>query len=153
MSRPPRRKRAGGHLHLALRIHKQRHKRRGVRERRGAIPNQISIDQRPPIVDSRKRFGDWEADLVIGARHSQALVTINERKSRYALIQRVTSKQSPIVRRAIVKKLKPFARLEHTLTTDNGKEFAQHERIAADLKLNYYLAHPMPPGNAAPMKT
>jgi IS30 family transposase len=41
-----------------------------------------------------------------------------------------------------VKKLKPFARLEHTLTTDNGKEFAQHERIAADLKLNYYIAHP-----------
>ena len=142
MSRPPRRKRAGGHLHLALRIHKQRHKRRGVRERRGTIPNQVSIDQRPAIVDSRERFGDWEADLVIGARHSQALVTINERKSRYALIKRVTSKQAPVVRRAIVKKLKPFARLAHTLTTDNGKEFAQHERIAAGLKLDYYFAHP-----------
>jgi IS30 family transposase len=135
-------KRAGGTLHLALRIHKQRRKRRGVRERRGTIPNQVSIDQRPAIVDSRERYGDWEADLVIGARHSQALVTINERKSRYALIKRVTSKQAPIVRRAIFTKLKPFARLVHTLTTDNGKEFAQHERIAADLKLNYYFAHP-----------
>ena len=135
-------KRSGGPLHLALRIHKQRRKRRGVRERRGTIPNQVSIDQRPAIVDSRERYGDWEADLVIGARHSQALVTINERKSRYALIKRVTSKQAPIVRRAIFTKLKPFARLVHTLTTDNGKEFAQHERIAADLKLNYYFAHP-----------
>jgi IS30 family transposase len=135
-------KRAGGHLHLALRIHKQRRKRRGMRERRGTIPNQVLIDQRPAMVDSRERFGDWEADLVIGARHSQALVTINERKSRYALIKRVTSKQASVVRRAIVKKLKPFQRLAHTLTTDNGKEFAQHERIAKDLKLNYYFAHP-----------
>jgi IS30 family transposase len=135
-------KRAGGTLHLALRIHKQRRKRRGARERRGTIPNQVSIDQRPAIVAGRERYGDWEADLVVGARHSQALVTINERKSRYALIKRVTSKQASVVRRAIVKKLKPFQRLAHTLTTDNGKEFAQHERIAKDLKLNYYFAHP-----------
>jgi IS30 family transposase len=135
-------KRAGGTLHLALRIHKQRRKRRGVRERRGTIPNQVSIDQRPAIVDSRQRYGDWEADLVVGARHSQALVTINERKSRYALIKRVTSKQAPIVRKAIVTKLRPFARLARTLTTDNGKEFAQHERIASALKLNFYFAHP-----------
>jgi IS30 family transposase len=88
-------KRAGGHLHLALRVHKQRRKRRGVRERRGTIPNQVLIDQRPAMVDRRERYGDWEADLVVGARHSQALVTINERKSRYALIKRVTSKQAP----------------------------------------------------------
>ncbi len=69
----------GGHLHLALRIHKQRRKRRGVRERPGTIPNQVLIDQRPAIVDARERYGDWEADLVVGACHSQALVTINER--------------------------------------------------------------------------
>src|ERR1035437_4520884 len=124
------------------RIHKQRRKRRGVRERRGTIPNQVSIDQRPAIVDSRERYGDWEADLVIGARHSQALVTINERKSRYALITRVPSKHATGVGNAIVEQLKPFSRLAHTLTTDNGKEFAQHERIAAELELGYYFAHP-----------
>jgi IS30 family transposase len=135
-------KRAGGHLHLALRVHKQRRKRRGVRERRGTIPNQVSIDQRPAIVGARERYGDWDADLVVGARHSQALVTINERKSRYVLIQRVISKQAPIVRQAIVTKLRPFSHLAHTLTTDNGKEFAQHERIASALKLNFYFAHP-----------
>ena len=135
-------KRAGSSLHLALRIHKQRRKRRGVRERRGTIPHQVSIDERPSIVAHRKRYGDWEADLVIGARHAQALVTINERKSRYALIARVPSKQAAVVRQTLVRKLKPIAAMEHTLTTDNGKEFAQHERIAKDLKLNYYFAHP-----------
>ena len=132
-------KRVGGSLHLALRIHKQR---RGVRERRGTIPNQISIDQRPAIVDGRRRYGDWEADLVIGARHSQALVTLNERKSRYALITRVPSKHAAGVSQAIIGQLKPFAHMVHTLTTDNGKEFAQHERVAAELKLGYYFAHP-----------
>lgn len=135
-------KRAGGSLHLALRIHKQRRKRRGVRERRGTIPNQVLIDQRPTIVADRARYGDWEADLVIGARHSQALVTINERKSRYALIARVASKQAAGVSHAIIEQLKPFAHMAHTLTTDNGKEFAQHERVAAELELGYYFAHP-----------
>ena len=135
-------KRVGGSLHLALRIHKQRRKRRGVRERRGTIPHQVLIDQRPAIVDGRRRYGDWEADLVIGARHSQALVTLNERKSRYALITRVPSKHAAGVSQAIIGQLKPFAHMVHTLTTDNGKEFAQHERVAAELKLGYYFAHP-----------
>ena len=135
-------KRAGGALHLVLRIHKQRRKRRGVRERRGIIPNRVSIDQRPAIVTDRARYGDWEAGLVIGARHSHALVTINERKSRYALITRVASKQAAGVSQAIIEQLKHFAKMAHTLTTDNGKEFAQHERIAAKLKLSYYFAHP-----------
>jgi IS30 family transposase len=135
-------KHADGTLHLALRIHKQRRKRRGVRERRGTIPNQVSIDQRPAIVADRKRYGDWEADLVIGARHSQALVTLNERKSRYALITRVASKHAAGVSTALIEQLKPFALMAHTLTTDNGKEFAQHERVAAELKLGYYFAHP-----------
>lgn len=135
-------KRGGGSLHLALRIHKQRRKRRGVRERRGTIPNQVSIDQRPDIVANRERYGDWEADLVIGARHSQALVTINERKSRYALITRVASKQAAGVSLAIIAQLRPFAHMAHTLTTDNGKEFAQHELIATQLELGYYFAHP-----------
>ena len=83
-----------------------------------------------------------EAYLVACARHSQALVTINDHLSRYALLKRVASKKAPITRWASVTKIRPFARLAHTLTTDNGKEFAQHERIAAALKLNCYFAHP-----------
>ena len=60
-------KRAGGTLHHTLRCQKIRKKRYGGRERRGLIPNQVSIDLRPAIVAERARFGDWEADLVIGA--------------------------------------------------------------------------------------
>jgi IS30 family transposase len=70
-------KRAGGTLHRALRCQKARRKRYGGRERRGTIPNQVSIDMRPTIVGERGRFGDWEGDLVIGAGQKQALVTLN----------------------------------------------------------------------------
>jgi hypothetical protein len=56
-------------------------KRYGTYSRRGISPNQVSIDARPAIVDSRRRFGDWEGDTVIGKGHRGALVTLVERKS------------------------------------------------------------------------
>jgi IS30 family transposase len=135
-------KRAGGTLHRALRCQKARKKRYGGRDRRGNIPNQVSIEQRPAIVDSRKRFGDWEGDLVIGAGQHQALVTLNERKSRYCLIAHVPSKTAQVVSDAAISLLTPFSAFVHTLTTDNGKEFAQHERIARELDADFYFAHP-----------
>lgn len=133
---------AGGALHRALRCQKLRKKRYGGRERRGTIPNQVSIEARPGIVGERARFGDWEADLVIGAGHKQALITMNERTSRYSLIAHVPFKTAQAVSDTIIAMLKPFSHCVHTLTTDNGKEFAQHERIASALNADFYFAHP-----------
>lgn len=135
-------KRAGGTLHRALRCQKTRRKRYGVRERRGTIPNQVSIDLRPEIANCRERFGDWEADLVIGAKHRQALVTLNERISRYALIAHIPTKSAQNVSDATISLLTPFSASVHTLTSDNGKEFAQHERIAEKLDADFFFAHP-----------
>ena len=135
-------KRAGGTLHRALRCQKARRKRYGGRERRSTIPNQVSIDERPAVVAERTRFGDWEADLVIGAGQKQALVTLNERTSRYSLIAHVPFKTAEAVADAMISLLTPFAAFVHTLTTDNGKEFSQHERIAQQLGADYFFAHP-----------
>lgn len=135
-------KRAGGTLHRALRCQKVRRKRYGGRERRGTIPNQVSIDLRPAVVAERGRFGDWEGDLVIGAGQKQALVTLNERTSRYTLIAHVAKKTAQAVSDAMISLLAPFAACVHTLTTDNGKEFAQHERIAKQLGADFFFAHP-----------
>ena len=135
-------KRKGGTLHLALRCQKARKKRHTGRARRGSIPNQVSIDLRPAVVAERARFGDWEADLVIGAGQKQALVTINERTSRYSLIAHVPFKTAKAVSDAMIAMLKPFSMCVHTLTTDNGREFAQHERIAAKLDADFFFAHP-----------
>ena len=135
-------KRAGGKLHLSLRCQKRRKKRYGGRERRGTIPNQVSIDLRPAIVAERGRFGDWEADLVIGAGQKQALVTINERTSRNSLIAHVPFKTAKAVSDAMISLLTPFASDVHTITTDNGKEFAQHERVSESLSADCFFAHP-----------
>lgn len=134
-------KRAGGTLHRALRCQKVCRKRYGGRERRGTIPNQVSIDLRPAVVAERGRFGDWEGDLVIGAGQKQALVTLNERTSRYTLIAHVPKKTAQAVSDAMISMLTPFAACVHTLTTDNGKEFAQHERIAKQLGADFFFAH------------
>ena len=67
-------KRQGGDLHKHLRCQKKRRKRYGKQDRRGRIPNRISIDERPAIVDNKSRIGDWEGDTIIGKGH-QGVVT------------------------------------------------------------------------------
>ena len=134
-------KRAGGDLHTHLRYQKKRRKRRGSYDRRGKIPNQVSIEQRPETVDQRLRLGDWEVDLIIGKGHSGAVVTLTERKSRFTLLRRVTSKAAEVVAQTIIDLLSWVGHLE-TITADNGKEFAWHEWIAKRLRLDFYFAHP-----------
>jgi len=135
-------KRAGGLLWKNLRCQKQRKKRYGKMDRRGSIPNRLSIDDRPTIVDERKRIGDWEADTVIGKNHKQAIVSIVERKTGLTLIRKVERKTAQAVSQAMIGLLKPFLNKVHTITSDNGKEFAGHEDIANRLQADFYFAHP-----------
>ena len=135
-------KQFGGTLYQHLRCQKQRKKRYGTYSRRGQIPNQVSIDQRPAIVEARNRFGDWELDTVIGKNHQQALVTLVERKSRLILIAKVIRKTAANVSDAIISLLSDLAPWVHTLTADNGREFAGHTTIAKELNAKFYFAHP-----------
>jgi IS30 family transposase len=86
--------------------------------------------------------GDWELDTIIGTRHQQAIVSLTERKGRLALIAKVERKTAEQVTNAIVRLLKPYADKVHTLTSDNGKEFAKHKDIAEMLAADFYFAHP-----------
>ncbi len=135
-------KRTGGQLHQHLRCQKQRKKRYGSQSRRGIIPNQVSIEQRPAIVEKRQRIGDWELDTVIGQNHKQALVTLVERKSRFTLMAKVIRKTADNVSTAIIKLLSPYPDKIKTLTADNGREFSQHETIAQQLNTRFFFAHP-----------
>ena len=135
-------KAAGGELHTQLRCQKPYRKRAGDQERRGKLRNRVDIDERPEIVDQRARIGDWEADTVVGKGRQRYLVTLVERKSRFTLFKPVESKRAVVVREAIVELLAPYQEQTHTLTFDNGKEFAEHERIAAALGADTYFAHP-----------
>ena len=135
-------KQACGDLFLHLRCRKKRKKRYGSNDRRGQIKNRISIDERPSIVDTRSRLGDWELDTVIGKRHKQAIVSLAERKSRLSLICKVERRTKEAVASAITKLLGPLKDHVHTLTSDNGKEFAEHELLAKQLEAKFYFAHP-----------
>lgn len=136
-------KRRGGDLWQHLRCQKPRKKRYASgQERRGIIKNRIDIDERPEIVDQKIRIGDWEGDTVIGKNHRGALVTLAERKSRYMLAAQVPGKQASGVTAAVTQLLRPHKGKCHTMTFDNGKEFAEHEAIAAELDVDVYFAHP-----------
>lgn len=136
-------KAAGGTLHRHLRCQKAKRKRyRSGRERRGKIANRRPISERPAIVDQRRRFGDWEADTVIGKRGTQSLVTLVERRSQYVAIQYVERRLSEPVTGAIINQLGKISQLVHSITFDNGKEFAGHEHIAKGLAADCYFADP-----------
>lgn len=134
-------KAAGGKLYKTLRQGHKRY-RRSVNTKRCVIPDPRSIDERPDIVDSRERFGDWEVDTVLGKQGTGALVTLAERKSRMYLVRKVDAKRAVDVKDAVIDMLKPYAATVRTITADNGSEFVEHKAIAKALDIDFYFAHP-----------
>jgi IS30 family transposase len=134
-------KRAGGKLWDHLRCQKKRRKRAGGRDRRGKIPNRVGIEQRPEIVAGRKRIGDWEGDTIIGKGRKGAALTLVDRKSGYLLMGKLTRRTAGQVTTLATELLGKVPFVE-TLTLDNGKEFAEHEKIAKQVGVNVYFAHP-----------
>ena len=133
----------GGSLYTHLRRKGKKYNKCGQgKPSRGQIKNRVSIDHRPKVVDDKLRIGDWEIDTVIGKNHSGALVTIVERKTKFALAMQVDSKKAEDVTQATIKLLRPYKEFVHTITSDNGKEFAYHDQIADQLNADIYFAHP-----------
>jgi len=131
---------AGGVLWKHLRCRKKRRKRYGSHEKRGQIPNRTSIDERPQVVSERSRLGDWEADTIIGKGKKGAIVTLVDRKSRFLRMGLVGQRTKEAVKEMIISLLADLP--VHTITCDNGKEFASHEEIAKALGAKIYFAHP-----------
>ncbi len=112
-------------------------------ENRGRIPACVSIAGRPAVVDRRRRFGDWEGDTLVGAGRRGGAVCLVERKSGYLLLGRANNLQAATVRQVAAKLYRDTPpRLRRTLTLDNGKEFAEHEQLAAETRLKIYFAEP-----------
>jgi len=121
--------------------------RRGGRRlgptKRGRIPGCVSIEGRPRIVDQRRRYGDWEGDTIVGKGRRSGVLTTVDRKSGYLCAAKVNCLQSEAVVQAARRRLGKLPRnLRRTATFDNGKEFAQHEKLAQLLGLKVYFAKP-----------
>jgi IS30 family transposase len=79
-------------LHKLLKHGKRRRKRGNYQDSRGLIPNRISIEKRPAIVEKRKRFGDFEVDLIMGSNHQSALLVTIDRSTLLTTIDKLEGK-------------------------------------------------------------
>jgi IS30 family transposase len=136
-------KKAGGdhHTHLRHKIRSYR-KRGSPRERRGRIPSQRMISERPPEIERRERIGDYEMDTMIGTPSGEVLVTMGERRSRFTFVLKAFDRSALEVGTALITALHPQRENVHTLTYDNGKEFARHALIDEILGSTGYFAQP-----------
>jgi len=134
-------KQNGGELYKHMR-HRLKHRKRPVGEDRIPIKNRVSIEKRPEIVDKKERFGDWELDTIVGPNNKGAIVTITERTTNFFLMKKLNGKNAKELSKTLINMLLPYKNNIHTITTDNGTEFADHQNIAKKLDAEIYFTHP-----------
>lgn len=136
-------KRKGGSLYKYLRNKGKKYRKRGdLNDKRGLIADRVDISKRPAIVDEKNRIGDLEIDLVIGKNHKGALLTINDRATGVLFMKKIESKEASIIETNTIELLQDWKPMIHTITSDNGKEFANHKSIAIRLEIDYFFAKP-----------
>lgn len=111
----------------------------------GQIVGAISIAQRPPEVEDRAIPGHWEGDLLAGNKRSN-IATLVERRSRYVMLVRLTSRDAENVAQALIRRVQHLPRgLMQSLTWDRGLEMAQHKRFTIATDAQVYFCDPRSP--------
>jgi IS30 family transposase len=141
--------RAHPELKRYLRIQKRYRRRQGTAQRQQIreASNRRSIDERPKVVNDRKRLGDWEGDTIVGTSKDRT-VTYAERRSGKAKALKVQGGPglSKNVSDQTVRSFRQLPREKRrTITYDRGTEFSDHEHIETNLSLKVYFAHPHHP--------
>ena len=134
----------GGNLFEHLRTGKKKYKKRygKHKNRKVVIKNKVPIDERPEMINNKERFGDWEIDTIIGKNNKGAIVTVVERKSSFILMRKLKGKNASELALQTIRLMMPYKELVHSITSDNGTEFTNHEYIAQKLNADFYFAHP-----------
>ena len=136
-------KKQEGQLYRHLRHGSKKYRKRyGSKDKRGGIAGRVSIEKRPEVVNKKQRCGDWEMDLIEGAGHKGAVLTIVERKTGFTLLANTGGKKAETVKTQAINTLAPYKEMVHTITNDNGKEFTLHQLISKGLQADIYFAHP-----------
>jgi len=120
---------------------RRRGKRPFRRKKRAGIG--APIKDRPEIIEQRLRLGDFEGDTVLGPPGSGGLATLVDRKSRYTIVVKVRGKDAKHVHQKIKERLKQLHEEQrHSITFDNGTEFARCHRLEKHLGVVLYFAEP-----------
>jgi len=132
----------GGDMYKYLR-HKLKHRKRHVSGKHEVIKNKVSIENRLDVINNKERFGDWEIDLIVGKNNKGAMVTIAERKTAMLMIRKLKNgKNADSLANTVIEMLLPYKNVVKSITSDNGSEFARHEKISQKLETQFYFAHP-----------
>lgn len=125
---------------------KWKYKKHKSDERRGKIPDTLSIHDRPLGAENRTRFGHWESDTVLGQRKTGCFGTHVERKSGYLIAFRIDDRQDDAFNKATIRAFESVPqKLKKSFTVDNGKEFASHKTLTAATGMPVYFCDPYSP--------
>lgn len=123
-----------------------RRPRSGGADRRGQIPEMVSIHVRPPEVSDRLMPGHWEGDLIKGAGNKSSVAVLVERTTRLVLLAKMPDATAESALAAFTVKLNSIAApLRQTLTYDQGKEMSRHRELARNTNIRVYFCDPHSP--------
>jgi IS30 family transposase len=118
-------------------------------DRRGQIPEMLSIHLRPPEIEDRQFPGHWEGDLIKGAANASAVGTLVERTSRLLMLIKLPHPQpasATNVLQAFTDKLNSIAQpMRLSMTYDQGREMALHKQLTANTGIAVYFCDPHSP--------
>ena len=121
-------------------------RRRGKRPaRRKTAPNSEAarIHDRPEVIEQRQRLGDFEGDTVLGPAGTGGLATLVDRKSRLTIVTKIQCKDADHVHEKLKQRLLELDEARrHSITFDNGTEFAHCHRLENHLDMKLYFADP-----------
>jgi transposase, IS30 family len=125
---------------------KSRRPRARGEDHRGTIPNMTSIHLRPPEIDERVIPGHWEGDLIKGARNTSSIGTLVERTTLFVTLAKMkdaTADTAVTAFGSVLNRIDAQQRL--SMTYDQGREMAQHERLSEITGVAVYFADPHSP--------
>jgi IS30 family transposase len=132
------------HLRSKRRMRRSRHATVSGQSR-GQIVDAISIRERPAEAEDRAIPGHWEGDLLSGAKNSY-IATLVERHSRFAMLIKVSSKETEAVVAALSQHVRKLpATLKRSLTWDRGLEMAKHKDFTVATDVQVYFCDPQSP--------
>ena len=136
----------GGYLRYCLRFGGYKH-HRFKKSRVGERTRQRKhwIAQRPEAANQRRELGHWERDCVLGKRGGAALLTLVDRRSRYARIRKVSKVDEAAVATETQAALAAYKHVTKSLTNDNGSEFQRADKLESKLGINIYFTEPSKP--------